>query len=294
MANHEFGGEWTTEKLERIRKYLHAYMQIFSKNPRARSYKTIYVDAFAGTGYRTQRQAIPIGHLIPELAEHDSELFLKGSAQIALEVEPAFHRYLFIERDPERAHELDALRARFPEKASRIEVLQEEANSYLKRWSGSVDWKQWRAVVFLDPYGMQVEWSLLEAIARTEAIDLWLLFPLGIGVCRLLTRGQLPPEYWAQSLTRTLGTDEWRVAFYSHRSRQTLFGEEEDTIRDADFEDVGRFFVKRLTTIFKGVAENPLLLRNSRRNPLYLLCFAAANPKGAPTAVGIAQHILRA
>jgi three-Cys-motif partner protein len=39
------------------------------------------------------------------------------------------------------------------------------------------DWRSHRAVLFLDPYGMQVEWQTIEAIAKTAAIDLWLLFP---------------------------------------------------------------------------------------------------------------------
>ena len=38
--------------------------------------------------------------------------------------------------------------------------------------------------------------------------------------------------------------------------------------------------------------ENPLRLRNSKNVPLYLLCFAVGNPKGAPTAVNIAEDIL--
>jgi hypothetical protein len=51
--------------------------------------------------------------------------------------------------------------------------------------------------------------------------------------------------------------------------------------------------VARLKTIFAKVAENPLPLRNSTNTPLYLLCFAAGNPKGATTAVKIAQDILK-
>ena len=39
------------------------------------------------------------------------------------------------------------------------------------------DWSLHRAVLFLDPYGMQVEWATIEAVAKTKAIDLWLLFP---------------------------------------------------------------------------------------------------------------------
>jgi len=52
------------------------------------------------------------------------------------------------------------------------------------------------------------------------------------------------------------------------------------------------YFIKRLQGIFKGVATNPLILRNSKNVPLYLLCFAAGNQRGAPTAVKIAKEIL--
>lgn len=72
----------------------------------------------------------------------------------------------------------------------------------------------------------------------------------------------------------------------------TLFGEEESQAREADFDQIGRYFVHRLKTIFPAVADNPLALVNSRNVPLYLLCFAAGNPKGASTALKIAQRIL--
>jgi three-Cys-motif partner protein len=49
----KFGGNWTEEKLECLKKYLSAYTTIFTKNPKARHFQTIYVDAFAGTGYRS-------------------------------------------------------------------------------------------------------------------------------------------------------------------------------------------------------------------------------------------------
>ena len=52
MGEHRFGGPWTEEKLARLKKYLHAYMTIFSRNPRAAYFKAIYADAFAGTGFR--------------------------------------------------------------------------------------------------------------------------------------------------------------------------------------------------------------------------------------------------
>jgi three-Cys-motif partner protein len=58
------------------------------------------------------------------------------------------------------------------------------------------DWQKERAVVFLDPYGMQVEWSTIEALAPTKGIDLWNLLPLGMGVARLLTYNGNNDEAW--------------------------------------------------------------------------------------------------
>jgi three-Cys-motif partner protein len=295
MSAHEFGGDWTSDKLERVRKYLNAYMKIFTSNERARMFLfPTYVDAFAGTGYRTiSRHAALDGEIFPELAENDNQAFLKGSARIALEVQPPFKEYIFIEQDQARFQELERLKAEFPSLANRIRTVNADANAYLLDWCNVNDWRKRRAVIFLDPYGMQVEWSLIEAIAQTKGIDLWLLFPLGIAVSRLLTRNTPPPEEWAQALTRIFGTENWKQAFYPRRTTLTLWGEQEEQVKEADFEQIGQYFVQRLKTVFTAVAENPLPLFNSKNNPLYLLCFASGNPRGSATAVRIAQDILR-
>ncbi|MDW8332489.1 MAG: three-Cys-motif partner protein TcmP [Cyclobacteriaceae bacterium] len=290
---HQFGGDWTSQKLERIRKYLVAYTTIFAKNPRAQKLTRIYVDAFAGTGYRSKPPRLDNQTtLFQELAEPEADKFLKGSALIALEVEPSFHQYIFIERDKQRANELSNLKQQFPQKASAIQIVQQDANSYLKEWCRNTDWRRCRAVILLDPYGMEVEWELIEVIARTQAVDLWVLFPLGVAVNRLLTRNEPPPGAWADALTRIFGTQQWKDAFYPSQMDSTLFGVEKVRLKEADFDKVGSFFVQRLKTIFLAVADNPLPLRNSRNVPLYLLCFAAGNPKGASTALKIAKHIL--
>ncbi len=292
VGKHEFGGDWTTDKLERLRKYLQAYTKIFTTNRNARYFKTIYVDAFAGTGHRvgtTKRAAKPAA--TDDTTDPEAESFKKGSARIALEVEPSFNRFIFVERDAGRVSELQALRAEFPGRAVQIE--QGDANAFLKQWCGETDWKKHRAVVFLDPYGMQVDWQTLEALATTKAVDLWLLFPLGVAVNRLLTRAGPPTTKWAEALTRIFGTKDWEPTFYPRKQEETLWGPEETQRKDATLEAIGRFFLNRLSTIFEKVAENPLPLLNSTHTPIYLLCFAAGNPKGAKPAVDIARDILK-
>jgi three-Cys-motif partner protein len=286
---HRFGGEWTEEKLTRLKEYLSAYTKIFTRNERASYLTTIYVDAFAGTGYRASTAH---DSSYPSLFDEDAQEFQKGSTYIALENEPSFDRFLFIERRADFARELSGLREHFPEKASRIKILQEEANSALRRWALETDWRTHRAVVFLDPYGMEVEWATIEALARTEAVDLWILFPLGQAVNRLLT-SQPPEGAWAERLTRFFGTDEWRDAFYRPSSQRNLFREQSPLERDAELEAIGEFFLQRLRSVFPGVSRKALALRNSRHVPIYLLCFAAANARGAQTAIKIADHILK-
>jgi three-Cys-motif partner protein len=290
---HRFGGSWTEEKLDRVRQYLTAYTTIFTKNPRAATLRTIYVDAFAGTGYRTSSSARGSSPSLPLFEDDDAVSFQKGSAHIALETEPPFDPYLFIEQVAERIEELQSLRQQFPHRAQQITILHENANSFLRQWCRDTDWHIHRAVVFLDPYGMEVSWSTIDAIAQTHAIDLWLLFPLGQAVNRLLTRHHPPIAVWAQRLTQMFGTEGWKDAFYRAPMQGTLFGAETALEKDADFDAIGAFFVQRLETVFAQVVKKPLPLRNTKNVPIYLLCFAAGNPTGAPTAVRIASHILR-
>jgi len=183
------------------------------------------------------------------------------------------------------------LKQEFPELATRISIRQVDANSEIAKLCEK-DWSSHRAVLFLDPYGMQVEWTTIRAIAKTRAIDLWILFPLGIGVNRLLTKSGDIPYSWRQRLDLLLGTDDWYDEFYRAESVETLFGPADRVVK-ASTDIVGKYFNNRLKSIFAAVADEPRVLRNSSNSPLYLLCFAAGNPKGAPIALKIANHLLK-
>ena len=99
-----------------------------------------------------------------------------------------------------------------------------------------------------------------------------------------------PPQTWANRLTRIFGTKDWEAQFYSTEESRLLEGYT-ITQRVANIEKIGEFFVSQLRSVFAAVAD-PLVLRNSQNSPLFLFCFAAANEKGAKTAVKIAQNII--
>lgn len=293
MVEQMYGGPWTEEKLTRLRKYLEAYTQIFTKNPAAASFRRVYVDAFAGSGTRQERSTSTDETSQPLFEpDTDAETSMKGSVQVALEIEPPFDEYFFIERDPSFAADLEDLVARYPSVEDRVILRTGDANKELVDWANRSDWRFQRAIVFLDPYGMQVEWPTIATLAETKAVDLWLLFPLGQAVNRLLTRDGRPPDSWADRLTATFGTEDWKERFYKRSRQPSLFGDDPHFEKEATFEEITQFFLERLETVFEEVAQKPLVLMNSHNNRIFLLCFASANPKGAPTAVKIAQDIL--
>ncbi len=287
----EFGGEWTRIKLEVVRRYLAAY-QTALKNQR---FHTAYIDAFAGTGYYLPRQdAKQVATLLPQLIESEAVQLRDGSVRNALKVDPPFQKYIFIEYDERKAAALESLKTEFPDRAGNITIVTQNANTYLQQLCSQADWRRYRAVLFLDPFGMQVSWETLMAIAKTEAMDMWLLFPLGVAVNRMLTRdGEIPPA-WQARLDQLFGTHDWHQAFYRESLQQSFFDETPRMEKVATLDAIGNYFVERLRTIFPAVAR-PRSLYNSTNNPLYLLCFAVGNPK--PTAIGaalgIANHILK-
>lgn len=292
MVDHVFGGHWTEKKLDCLSHYLEAYTKIFAANEQARHFRRIYVDGFAGTGSRSQPETLQV---VPELFDEyeDARRFLDGSARRALKIHPPFHEYVFVENNPQHVMELCRLREQYPDLSARIKVLEGDANDHLVRWASLMDTHRERAVVFLDPYGMSVEWNTLEELARTKAVDLWILVPHGQAVNRLLTRRSMPNTAFERRLTSFFGTDEWKEEFYESSEQGDLFDDEFQMRKNGSHDSIGRFFIRRLETVFAKVAHEPLVLRNSRNSPIFLLCFAAANPKGAPTAVKIAQHLLR-
>ena len=298
VAPLRFGGDWTSAKLRVLAAYLKSYTTALKNQPSAdHPFKKGYIDAFAGSGYRDARredsnESSSQGLLFPDLAEAEPQGLLDGSARLALQVSPRFDRYIFIEQNAKRCTALEAIKQDFPKMANDISIRQGDANREIQDICRK-NWSSHRAVLFLDPYGMQVEWETIKAIAQTKAIDLWLLFPLGIGVNRLLTKSGEIPESWRKRLNLLLGDENWYDKFYDIQITPDIFGDEQERVVKATTETIGRYFNSRLKNIFAGVVDEPGILRNSANNPLYLLCFAVGNERGKKIALRIAEHLLR-
>jgi three-Cys-motif partner protein len=281
----EFGGNHTVDKLERVRQYLEWFTTTMTNKP----FQSMYIDGFAGSGsyIPTRRGTKTAGEsFFPRQEAHERD----GSARIALRVKPRFDKYIFIDKNPKHIARLQLLRKKCPH--HNIRIVNEDANIYLKTLCEEFDWTRWRAVLFLDPYGIQVEWATIKAVARTRAIDLWCLFPAG-AVNRQLPRDGQIDDKAARRLDRVFGSNEWYDAFYKTYTRQHLLGEDSKIVKVVGPNQIGEYYLSRLRSVFVGAARRPRRLY-SRSTLLFWLCFAAGDTKCELAKVEIAAQILAA
>jgi len=281
-------GPWAKEKLDALGRYLNFYTTVLKKQGHW-LHGTLYVDAFAGPGLsriRTKSKVSESGGLFgsdPESDQAEVE-FLKGSPYIALNIANPFSSYLFVERDRQRIAELHTVKAEYGS-GPQIIVQEADANAALESWlSSGIDWQHHRAVVFLDPFGMQVPWSTIVALAKTKAIEVMINFPLGMAIQRLLTRSGDIPEGWQMSLDTFFGSREWWKITYEEG--EDLFGPKTSKISDAG-PRLLEWYRARLRQAF-GHVSTARLIKNTRGNPLYFLIWAGPNATGLKGA----EHIL--
>ncbi len=273
---HTFGGKWTEEKLAVMQRYFSAYAQALKKQ----RFCKWYIDAFAGTGERADIIASePDENTLFGDDTIDIVEVKEGSVRIALGINPPFDRYVLIEQSADYVAALETLRAEFPTRA--INVRSGDANQILIDLARSTNWQKTRAAVFVDPFGMQVDWSTLKALAATEAVDIALLFPTG-PLNRMLTRdGNIPPE-WEKRIDSHLGPCDWRDAVYQKQEMIDLFSGQSSSMRKTiNTDGLRRFVVERLKSIFPFVCETQFELKNSKGAVLYHLFIICANPSHA-------------
>lgn len=277
MAN-QFGGEWTETKIRVFKKYLFAYMQIMKGKP----WNLLYFDGFAGSGdIQTQQE---------------TEEIIEGTARHVLNFrEPReFDIYYFVEKDLDNAQLLQKIiNNEFPElKVKSVVAGGEDCNKklmdmaqFLKGPKG----KNYKAIAFIDPYGMQVKWFALEAL-KNLGVDLWILVPTGIGINRLLKKKEKSGQVWFDTLGEFFGLDPKKIEdkFYYQDPQIDLFGDRKFKKIENAVEIAASLYQERLKTIFKYVSD-PLPLRNSTNAVLFHF-MAASN---VPVAVKIANEIIK-
>ena len=284
-------GPWAQEKLTCLRKYLHDYTTILSK----RQFKGyFYIDAFAGPGTLKIRQSQtndPTQKLLLEVSNHGMQdagkaEYISGSPRVALELEKPFTDYVFIEIDSKRFNQLEVWEKKYKGSNRRIHLRKKDCNDYLRELLKQIKWQQWRGVIFLDPFGMQVPWETIVEIGKTKAIEIFINFPVGMAIQRLLKRsGQFTTKEHSK-LDQYFGTSEWYDQLY--KSEQDLFGENITTKIQNSGDVLVRWYRKRLKGVFPHVS-TAREIQSPNGRPLYYLIFAGPNATGAK----IANYVLK-
>ena len=279
----KFGGPWTVKKLKILQGYLNAYTTALKRQ----NFELIYIDAFAGNGY--------IDLLNSSDREFNDE-FIEGSASIALQIQDRpFDKLLLVEKNQKRCEDLKSFR---DENMGRdISVSCSDANAYLQRLE--LHRNRQRGVLFLDPFGTAVEWTTVSRIAKLQALDTWILFPIG-AVQRLLPRSRMPDDVdpkWANRLTKVYGDESWRK-LYRENPQTSLFGQDDllgqEYIRDVGISALLDIYKSRLSDCFGSrLLQKSCTLANSTGSPLFEFIFCAGHKNGEAIAKRIASHLLK-
>lgn len=268
-------GKWSEEKLELLEKYLQAYVRIMNKQKQKWLKAFHFIDAFAGSGQARAK---------------DEERYIAGSPLRAIQCEPPFDCLWFIELSSKRVGKLKELQQEFPNRC--IKILQGDCNKTLRQKIIPLitrESKQ-RGLVFLDPYGLQVEWQTVVALAEAKTFDVFVNFPL-MAVTRILKRDE-PPKDWAKErLNKVFGNDKWIESLYYSYREFRLF-EKQPTVRVVRdvirAEWLARIYANQVSGLFPFVSE-AVIMKNSKNAPLYALFLASHNK----TAVKIVNDIFK-
>lgn len=264
-------GYWSEVKLDIIKEYASAYTKIMAaqKSP---SFKYIYIDAFAGAGQ----------HISRETGE-----FVAGSPLNALNLEQPFQEYYFIDLNDLKVTELEKIAA----ERNDVFTYHGDCNKILpKNILPLVDYKQYkRALCILDPYGLHLNWEIIETAGKMKSIEIFLNFPvMDINMNVLKHNISKVDSEQIKRMNAFWGDDSWRQVGYTKSKQGSLFGEESDEKTSNEELELG--FRKRLSEVakFKYIPE-PMPMKNSNNATVYYLYFCSQKP----TAASIIEDIFK-
>ncbi len=291
-----WGGAWTEEKLEAFTKYVKAYLTIMNKFRDVYNWKLIYFDGFAGSGSRGEIEdendnpsLFDISEI--EISESEYDVYT-GAAERVLQVDiRGFDFYYFNEKDLESSLSLEEKLSPYKKLGAKYVFRRNDANEELKKLSHALSTNSHlKALVLLDPFGMQLNWESIASLKDCGA-DVWILVPTGSIITRLLDgRGKLLLSKKLQKFFG-LSEEEIRSFFYENKTESTLFGEETLCNKLPNtIQRIAELYVKQLKSIFKYVTEKPLVLTNTRNVPIFHFVFASNNKNAAKIANDIVGY----
>ncbi len=258
-------GYWSEIKLAIVRDYARAYSKILSAQT-APTLEHAYIDAFAGAGVHISRTT---GKFIP------------GSPLNTLLVRPPVRRFHFVDLDGDKAAHLRDMTA----DNAAVQVHQGDCNEILlSKVLPTVRWEDYkRALCLLDPYGLHLNWNVVQTAGKMRSVELFLNFPIMDMNRNVLWRNpdKVDPNQ-ASRMDSFWGDRSWREVAYSDSGY--LPGFEGKTSN----KEIASAFRDRLKSKAGfGYVPEPMPMRNSTGAVVYYLFFASHKP----VAKKIVEHI---
>ena len=252
-------GYWSEVKLDIVERYAKEYSKII--NADARIKRHLYIDGFAGAGVHISKQ---------------TKDYIPGSPLNALNVEPPFNEYHFIDLDGHRADLLRKMCADY----SNVKVYEGNCNDLLlTKIFPLVKWPdRRRALCLLDPYGIHLNWKVAYTAGQMKTIEIFLNFQVMDMNMNVLRRN--PDKVNKIQIARMnalWGDDSWRNVAYT--KTKGLFGDIEEK---TGIEPIVKAYQDRLQKV-AGFAyvPDPIPMRNSKGAIIYYLFFASPKESGA-------------
>lgn len=251
-------GPWTEVKLRILKDYSAAYAQILKRQSSIKHFA--YIDGFAGAGAHISKTT---GKRIP------------GSPQIALDIQPHFSHYHFIDLDGKRVQQLRELAGTRPD----VTVYSGDCNSILidEVFPKCRYDKFRRALCLLDPYELNPNWQVVVTAGKMKSIEIFLNFMIMDANMNVLKQNpNKVAKEQADRMTAFWGDDSWRQAGYT--KEPGLFGDIEEKAAN---ETIVNAYAARLKEVagFKYVP-TPIPMKNRNGAVVYYLLFASNNQTG--------------
>jgi three-Cys-motif partner protein len=267
-ARERRNGRYAQEKLSFLNRYLPPALRA-TKSKLTRH----YIDLFAAHGrFRDERGVIHEGSALRALTI--------GGAETG---DISFTDATLINLDPQHHHALMAnvqqagREGRLALPFDRIAFMNEDANAAIASVLRRIHRKSY-VFVFADPESPnQLPWTTIQALRAQghESIDLYVLFPLHMGIVRMVAWDERKLEPNVPALTRFFGTDEWRDLVSRRRTdndRRRLVG------------DLEELYVRRLRELGWKHTGRVREIRRQGEHRLYNMLFATNHPVGAALA----------
>lgn len=249
-------GYWSELKLEIVEKYGAAYTNAFKG--KGKSLKKYYIDAFSGSGVHISKKS---GGMVP------------GSPLRALEIEPPFDEYYFIDLSQEKTEHLKQI----CKDKEHVHIYTGDCNEFLiSEILPNVKYERRnRALCLLDPYGLHLNWEVILIAGQSNAIDMFLNFPImDMNRNAIWRNPDKVPLEGIKRMNKFWGDESWKEIAYTEEP--DLFGH---YTKKQENESIVNAFIERVKNVagFQYVAK-PLPMKNSVNAVVYYLLFASQKP----------------